>query len=392
MTGSRSIKKALISSMLAMLMCAAMLIGTTFAWFTDTASTAVNRIRSGSLKMTVEYSKDMEEWTKVSPDEAPFNKETLWEPGHTEVVYLRVTNDGTLALRYDLSAVVGSYGSGKNAQGKTFALYKYLMFGSVDTETAFGTRNDAIAAVKANEKLLGTRDIAVKKNEVVLPGKTSVVSAMVLYMPATVGNDANDANPNDSYIPYIEVGVTVNATQATVEEDSFGNDYDAKAPTRFTEVSISGRTYTLTENVHAYSKSGTVSNGFGGTIIIDADVHAVAKDNTAVAVWASAFKSGDMITINGGTFTQDKPGKDSHYDFIYASNRGKIVINGGTFIAATPEWTLNCADNSGSTITVKGGTFYKFDPSNANVGSGEIIVPTGYSVVRNGDWYTVVAD
>ena len=341
--------------------------------------------------MTVEYSKDMETWTKVSTDKAVFGEDIQWEPGHTEIVYFRVTNDGSLALRYDLSTVVGSYGNGKNAQGKTFALYNYLMFGSADADAAFGTRDDAIAAVKANERLLGTRDIAVKKNEVVLPGKTSVVSALVLYMPTTVGNEANNANPNDSYIPYIQVGVTVNATQATVENDSFGNNYDAGAPTRFTEVSISGRTYTLTENVHAYSQWGTVANGFGGKIIIDADVHAVAQDNSAVAVWATGFKPGDMITINGGTFTQDKPGNDSHYDFIYASDNGQIVINGGTFKAATPEWTLNCEDHTSSTITVKGGTFYKFDPSNANVGAGEIIVSDEFTVVQNGDWYTVVA-
>ncbi len=391
MTNGKSTKKALLCSVAATILCIAMLIGTTFAWFTDSASTAVNRIESGSLKMKVEYSKDMTEWAEVKSDKALFDEDTLWEPGHTEIVYFKVTNTGSLALRYDLSATIGAYGNGKNADGKTFALYKYLMFGHTDTETAFATREEAIAAVSANEKLIGTNDIPIKKQEVVLPGETSVISAMVLYMPTTVGNEANDANPNDSYVPYIKVGVVVNATQATVEKDSFGDDYDAKAPTRFNPVSISGRTYTLTETVSAYSKSGTVANGFGGTIIIDADVHAVAQDNSAVAVWASQFRSGDKIIINGGNFTQDKPGNDSHYDFIYASNNGQIEINGGKFKAATPQWTLNCEDNSGSKITVKGGTFYKFDPSNANVGAGEIIVPDEYKVVQNGDWYTVVA-
>ena len=52
---------------------------------------------------------------------------------------------------------------------------------------------------------------------------------------------------------------------------------------------------------------------------------------------------------------------------------------------------MNCLDNTGAKITVKGGTFYKFDPSNTNVGAGEIIVPSDYKVVQNGDWYTVVA-
>ena len=51
MTSSKSTKRALISSTLAILMCVAMLIGTTFAWFTDTASTGVNKIQAGNLKV-----------------------------------------------------------------------------------------------------------------------------------------------------------------------------------------------------------------------------------------------------------------------------------------------------------------------------------------------------
>lgn len=119
---------------------------------------------------------------------------------------------------------------------------------------------------------------------------------------------------------------------------------------------------------------------------------ATADGNEAVAVWASKIIFPANVTIEGGNFTQEKPGNDDHYDFIYASDGGKIIINGGTFKAATPKWTLNCKDGSGSTITVAGGKFYQFDPSNANAGSDEIIVADGYKVVQNGDWYEVVAE
>ena len=54
MTNSKSTKRALVSSTLAILMCMTMLIGTTFAWFTDTASTAVNKIQSGKLDVALE--------------------------------------------------------------------------------------------------------------------------------------------------------------------------------------------------------------------------------------------------------------------------------------------------------------------------------------------------
>ena len=86
MTSSKSTKRALISSTLAILMCAAMLIGTTFAWFTDTASTAVNKIQSGSLKVGII---DMQgnslegkqlKWQAADGRE---QDEILWEPGCT---------------------------------------------------------------------------------------------------------------------------------------------------------------------------------------------------------------------------------------------------------------------------------------------------------------------
>lgn len=53
MSNSRNTKRSFITSMLAMLTCLTMLIGTTFAWFTDTASTAVNKIQSGTLDVDI---------------------------------------------------------------------------------------------------------------------------------------------------------------------------------------------------------------------------------------------------------------------------------------------------------------------------------------------------
>ena len=54
MNNTKTTKRALLSSVLAMLICITMLIGTTFAWFTDTASTAVNKIQAGTLNVALE--------------------------------------------------------------------------------------------------------------------------------------------------------------------------------------------------------------------------------------------------------------------------------------------------------------------------------------------------
>ena len=60
MENSKSTKRALLTSVLALLMCVTMLVGATFAWFTDTASTGVNKIQAGNLDVKLMYSTDMQ--------------------------------------------------------------------------------------------------------------------------------------------------------------------------------------------------------------------------------------------------------------------------------------------------------------------------------------------
>ena len=100
MTSSKATKRALISSTLALLMCVAMLIGTTFAWFTDTASTAVNKIQAGNLDVDLEMSTDGTNWESAEGKTLTFKTkdnraadQILWEPGCTyELPQLR--NEG----------------------------------------------------------------------------------------------------------------------------------------------------------------------------------------------------------------------------------------------------------------------------------------------------------
>ena len=65
MTSSKSTKRALVSSALAILMCVAMLIGTTFAWFTDTASTGVNKIQAGNLDIELQMKDNNDNWVSA---------------------------------------------------------------------------------------------------------------------------------------------------------------------------------------------------------------------------------------------------------------------------------------------------------------------------------------
>ena len=415
-------KKALLSSAFALVLSVAMLIGTTFAWFTDTASTAVNKIQSGNLKVGFQYWNG-EKYVDAK-DATLFSEETLWEPGHTEVVYLKVINQGNLALKYRLNTInTFEYQYAKNSDGNQILLSKYLKIGIADGKNAaegvYETREEAIAAAADN---LVSYDSCTKDNTL-LPATTDSESAdyfaFVVYMPTDVGNEANwDKNVRGSYgAPWIRFNLALNATQASYENDSFDNKYDEGVPYPLAGVDANGTgnviydelekqnpsillgadaarsfgwfvRYATTINLNGHSMT---TNGNQSVIYVTANGNLVITGNGTLdasggrdSVTAVTVDHGGKLTIENGTFI----GKEGN-SCIYNAG-GTVEIKGGTF-KGDPQWTLNCQDGSGSVITVKGGTFYKFDPSNANVGAGEIVVPDSFKVVQNGDWYTVVA-
>ena len=215
-------KRSLLASVFALVLCVAMLVGSTFAWFTDTATTGVNKITSGKLDVKLSYL-DGNEWKEVTKETRLFDESALWEPGHTEVAYLKVENAGNLALKYQLSVNVANEKSGVNVNGDKFNLSDYIKMGVVesDKETTYATRALARAAVTD----AGNIATYTKNGNIAANGDAQYV-ALVVYMPETVGNEANYVDDN---VPSIELGVTLLATQYTVESDSFGNDYDENA-------------------------------------------------------------------------------------------------------------------------------------------------------------------
>lgn len=391
---SKNTKRALLTSVLAMAVCLAMLVGSTFAWFTDTATTGINKIQSGNLDVELEYSKDFAEWKKVDNTTKVFEDSTEWEPGRTEVVYLRVKNAGNLALKYTLGLGNVYESRGKNVAGDFYYLSNFVKMGAVEATAAFENRAAAIGAVDPvadTFKALGEKGVV----GATLNSGAAKTYAMVVYMPTEVGNEANPKNKDPYWAAKLSFGVSVNASQATVENDSFDNMYDKKAPTVLTKFSTLKGTHEITENMQANGRTGAVETLQDAQVTINADVYAVyAKSNdgvgAAIAVWADGSSK---VIINGGDFRQVGAPADGNCDLIYASENAQIEITGGTFKAAQPNRTLNCKDDSpNARITVKGGSFYKYDPSNPTLGDTEVVVADGFKVVQNGDWYDVVAE
>ena len=103
-------KRSLLVSVLALVMCVTMLVGTTFAWFTDSASTSVSRIEAGRLNVALQMLDNDDEWVSAEGKTLQFlvegkipaeGTQILWEPGCTyELPKLRIVNEGNLALKY----------------------------------------------------------------------------------------------------------------------------------------------------------------------------------------------------------------------------------------------------------------------------------------------------
>lgn len=394
MKTKQTTKHALWASVTAIALCMAMLVGTTFAWFTDTASTAVNKIQTGNLDVELEYSKDCSDWEKATDTTKVFKDNDLWEPGYTDIVYLRVKNAGTLALKYTLGLGNIYESRGKSVEGNFYYLSNYVKVGVVEATGAYADRAAAINAVNAVAKTINEVGEKGVVGETLNQGETKTY-AMVVYMPTEVGNEANPKKADPYYAAKLYFGIMVNATQATVESDSFDNTYDANAPTVFSKTSFSSGTHEINNNIQADGQTGAVETTQTAELTINADVYAVyAKGTDGVGTAMAVFAHGtSKVTINGGDFRQvDVPADDPVCDLIYAYDSATIEINGGTFKAVTPANTLNCKDGSSAKITVKGGSFYKYDPSNHTLGANEVVVADGYKVVQDGDWYKVVAE
>ena len=370
MNNKKATKRALLTSVMALVMCVVMLAGTTFAWFTDTASTGVNKIQAGNLDVALEMW-DGEKWVDAENQTLNFlqkqgekqvpSEDILWEPGcRYELPALRVVNKGNLALKYKIQ-ITGIQGSAKLNE-------------VIDWTMTMGSQDFVLGS--EHSLAAKTADNGTASEPIVIKG----------VMQTTAGNEYQGLSIDG-------IGITVYATQDTVENDSFNNTYDANARYYSDEPAVvDGGSATFTGNIAGDGAWGVIQAKNGAQVSINANVSAEeSEDHYAMAVYATGL--GTKVTISGGNFTQEINGTDNQYDLIYASGGAKIVITGGTFKigGGDPKWTLNCKDNSGSTITVMGGSFYKFDPSAPRANQAdEVIVPDTCEVIKSGDWYTVV--
>ena len=205
-----SSKRALLLSVLSMVICVSMLIGSTFAWFTDSATANVNTIQAGNLDVELQIKNAEGNWVSaenatldfVKATGAPAGEKTLWEPGCTyQLPELRIVNKGNLALKYQL-VITG-------ATGDTMLLDVIKFKATVTPENG---------ATVTSDNAYGTTLIS---DGELLAGKYATLNISA-HMDETAGNEYRGKSVSG-------IAIKVVATQLAHEFDSNGNDYDADA-------------------------------------------------------------------------------------------------------------------------------------------------------------------
>ena len=268
MNESTKTKKALRGSLFALFLCIVLLIGTTFAWFTDTASTGVNKIQSGNLDVALQMQKADGSWVSAEGQTLTFKtkdnraaEDILWEPGcRYELPALRVVNNGNLALKYKIK----------------------------------------VTGIKGDEKLNEVIDwtiggVNIEEEQHLRAGDESAAMTIQGHMQESAGNEYQGLTIKG-------ISITVYATQDTVEYDSIDNTYDENA---LYNESVDGKTFT---------GKTTINTGI-----------AVTKPN-GIAV--KAIGSDADVTITGGTFDGGSGGNNQ---CIHVANGATVTIKGGTF-------------------------------------------------------------
>lgn len=218
MNRKNNTRKQLLVSLLSLLLCVSMLVGATFAWFTDSVVSGMNTIEAGNLDVEL-----LADGVEVDESTKLFGDVELWEPGVVVYENLQVWNKGNLALKYQLSL---NFGNENYLNGH--GLSEVLKIAAIDKIDATADRAAIVAAAKADAKAL---NLFLLKGEL-LPGEKSAEQSFVIFWEPNdndvdnLYNANNDQVTSDGEALHIDFGVNLQAIQLMYEEDSFGNDYD----------------------------------------------------------------------------------------------------------------------------------------------------------------------
>ena len=327
-------KKALLMSVLSIVLCVAMLVGMTFAWFTDTASTGVNKIQAGNLKVEL-WKADSDtklteslKWVKAAGAE---NEDVLWEPGcKYKLESFRIKNNGNLALKYKM--VLKATNITTTTDGKS-------LLDVIDWTIKVDGRE--VSTITSDQIKNGLKNgIEIFKDNVLTAKQASGVITVEGHMQSSAGNEYQN-------LIIDEFGITVLATQASSEFDSFNNTYDADATYPVQDATslkkaldevngsetVDSAILVLTDNFSYGDETLAVSGGKDVTIDL-------AGKNLTIA-----NTSGDGLEVNNGNLTLANSGSSGTYTFDCTAGGSD-----GIFVTNTKEGKTSTLNIEGDVV------------------------------------------
>ncbi len=307
MTNSKHTKKALLSSVVALLLCFTMLLGATFAWFTDNVSSKGNIIKSGDLEVGMYWAEGgadvaSAEWKDASVG-AIFDYD-LWEPGYVQARHLKIVNEGSLALKYELRILANGVVS---ELADVIDVYYVAPAEKLDRVAIKNTTAPLVKLGTLSEVLNGTNENAIVNKvsgSLLQPGDDDTLT-IAFKMQEDAGNEYENLSIGSDFI------VQLIATQEQAEFDSFGKDYDADARYPAQE-QPHAMVSALTGSKLNVNTSYSFPNGTGEAVTLDAGFQFEPTESLATvenspyryyhadfAIYADSTIAGDSLAVAG---------------------------------------------------------------------------------------------
>ena len=353
-----------------------MLIGTTYAWFTDTVQSGSNIIKSGNLDIGMYWSKNNVDWNDVEGDTAaPIFSYNKWEPGYTEVRYIKITNEGSLAFSYEMLL---------SPNGTVEKLAEVI-----DVYYDVVTANASFVAPTADDKIgslvkIGTLSEIIDNNGelgsgVLLPADATsseylsgeIVICITFHMQESAGNDYQGLSIGTTF------DINLFANQFDYESDSFDNSYDdesnwADNPVADNAVQVDldldSNNTTLTDKPFSSDDGtfkGTIFEGtklVAGATSVTASLTYIDTDNSEANVEMAADESSASYNIHVEGLAADNTVPVEIFmaealpTGLNASNIRFYHVENGVTVAMTP------VDSEGSRHNT-----FSYDPATGNV-------------------------
>lgn len=286
---TKSIVGSIVAAVLSLALCVGMLVGTTFAWFSDSVSSTGNRIAAGTLSVEL----------NDGSTEALFASDAEWQPGTSERKTVKIENTGSLALRYRISAVIREM-TGENDLSEGLSVYAAEVGG--EERTYLGK-----LATLAAENIFDDDNL--------LEGGDSRTFDLIIELPAEAGNEYQGCG--------IAFDLQISAIQAT-EGAQFASLWTGEADTSWYSEEEEQFDIASADQLAGLASIVTEGNNFNGkTVTLVSDFDFGGREFPVIAA-GSSYTRGFRGTLEGNGKTVSNYSVTSDSENPYSGLFGSI--------------------------------------------------------------------